>query len=350
MSSSDPLNIITNPPQTIVKVHGTSREEVNGQLGIAVQYNTERGRYTVHMVQSQTTMALKTENLVKASQFETYKAQFTQLTKDPRVRQQVMGYYNQAQRMLGGVKPEYAAGGMLLGLVLVMYFVGFTKTLMAISMILMIGVIIGPDLITSGTNWKVIAFNFPRRCRETIETSAPFLRGKRFWTNQVATGIVVAMLLLSGKALITSSSTPKPRSSNNEFVDNYSASARTTTATQASIEDAYKLGFEDATKGVDFGTSMPTKERSSSVNDFEGDDIPMDYTSIPPAPKSSPFGFSQAMSIFFLYRTATQLGGNPFGGTFSMQQFLVNLQAMPVWQMGLLGFSLFNLVRGFINL
>mmetsp|Transcript_25420 Transcript_25420/g.37538 ORF Transcript_25420/g.37538 Transcript_25420/m.37538 type:complete len:350 (-) Transcript_25420:53-1102(-) len=346
-STTDPLNVITNPPQTIVKVHGiTSREEVNGQLGVAVQYNLERGRYTVHMVKTQTTMALKTENLTKASTLETYQAQFTQITSDPRVRQQLVGYYNQVQRMLpGNMKPEYAAGGILVLLLTIMYFIGFTKTLMALSLLLLLGVIIGPDLLSG--DWKVVLHNFPRRCRETIETSAPFLRGKRFWNNRIAMGIVLVMLAFSTKALVTP--TKRPAAS---FNNNYSApSPSISQSSSSSIEDAYKLGFDDATKGLEFGTSMPNTQKKRSLAEDDEDEIPYDYTSMPPpasTSSSSPFGFSQVMSIFFLYRTATQLGGNPLSGQFSMEQFMLNVKTMPVWQMGMLGFSFYNLVRNFI--
>merc|ERR1712159_313985 len=47
--ATDPLNILGNPPSTFVKVHGTSRDDVNGLLGLAIQYNSERGRYMVQM-------------------------------------------------------------------------------------------------------------------------------------------------------------------------------------------------------------------------------------------------------------------------------------------------------------
>eukprot|EP00546_Thalassionema_frauenfeldii_P009606 CAMPEP_0178909844 /NCGR_PEP_ID=MMETSP0786-20121207/8764_1 /TAXON_ID=186022 /ORGANISM="Thalassionema frauenfeldii, Strain CCMP 1798" /LENGTH=336 /DNA_ID=CAMNT_0020582023 /DNA_START=50 /DNA_END=1060 /DNA_ORIENTATION=+ len=335
---SDPLNVISNPPTTIVKVQGTSRNEVNGQLGIALQYNADRGRYTIHMVQSQTSMALKPENLIKASTMETYQAQFQQLTKDPRIRQQFMQYYNQAQSMLG-MKPEYAAGVILVGLILVMYFVGFSKTLMALSMMLLILVIIGPDLFIERQPWNVVMSNFPRRCRESIETSLPAARGKL--SNHVAAGIVVFMLAMSVKILLTSpASAAKPQ-----------AAFSTASASAARIEDAYKLGFEDAKNGAEYGTSLPTSKTaaSSSDDDFMDDEIPYDYTNIPsPTAKSSSFGFSQIMSLFYLYRTATQLGNDPAGGNFSLQRLMANLRGMEIWQMGILGFSLYNLVRSFI--
>ena len=108
MLPSDPSSFLSNPPSTVVKVINTSRPEVNGLLGIAVQFDVSRWRYLVHMVIDQHTMALKPENLVKASTIESYKAQYEQLRRDPRVTGEVTKYYNLVQNKLG-IKAEYAA-------------------------------------------------------------------------------------------------------------------------------------------------------------------------------------------------------------------------------------------------
>jgi hypothetical protein len=347
MSSSDPLNIISNPPATVVKVQGTSREDVNGQFGIAVQYNAEKARYMVQLVgAAQTVMALKPDNVVKANMLESYQAQFQILRTDPRIRQELTRYYDLAQSKLPGiVKPEYAAGGIGLLLIGMMYVVGVTKTLMAVSILLLLGIIIAPDIMQSGggaVSPRTIATNFPRRCREMLEQSAPqFLRGRL--TNNIAVGIIVAVLLFSSRALLTSSSPSRPQQQQPPMAINYG-----TTTTTVSVEEAYKLGFEDATQGKDYGASSITA--ASARHDDDLDPLMNDYISPPPPPRDSKssFGFSQMLSIFFIYRQATELGGNPLNGTFSFERFMANLRVMDTMKWGILGFSLYNLVKVFL--
>jgi hypothetical protein len=70
----DPSGYVTNPPSVVVKVTETTRDDINGLLGIAISYNVERERYLVHMTLTQSTMALKKENMVKANMMESYRA------------------------------------------------------------------------------------------------------------------------------------------------------------------------------------------------------------------------------------------------------------------------------------
>lgn len=136
MSATDPSDFVRNPPSVIVKVQNTSQESVNGKLGIVVQYTQERGRYLVHLTETQQSVALKPENLVKASMFEQAKAQYQQLTKDPQIKREITKYYNlAASKLPPNVKPEHAAAGFGVALLLAMYFVGFTRVLMVITMI-----------------------------------------------------------------------------------------------------------------------------------------------------------------------------------------------------------------------
>jgi hypothetical protein len=303
--SRDPLNIVRNPPSCVVKIHGTSRDDVNGQLGIAMQFNTERGRYVVHLVNTQTTMAIKPDNIVQASTIETYQAQFQQIRKDPAVRRQITHYYNMAQAKLG-FKPEYAGGAIALALLALIYFIGFSRTLMILSMIMMVALIIGPD-VANGMSPRLVAQHFPRRCRETIEQSAPFARGRL--TDPIAAGIVIAMLLLAGTSVFLS---PQRSASGSSPLPSSSSPL------------------------MDDGTP---RDLSGSA----------DYESYAPPPSiaSKPsFGFSQAMSAFVIYRTVSELGNDGTG--FSLQLAIANAKQMDMVKMGLLAFSIYNLARPFL--
>jgi len=347
-----------NQQPTIVKVQNTSRDELNGQLGIVLQYSADRGRYTIHMVNSQTSCALKPDNLTKAGMIDTYKAQFQQLRNDPRIRQQLTHVYRRAQSMLPApLKPEYVLGGMALLLVLCLYFIGFSKTLMIVSIIMLVGVLIAPDIIEpSNVNWRTVAMNFPRRCRETMEQTVPFLKGKV--TNKIAAGIVVMMLLLSTKVIFTSTPTKMNRTAPPPSSSSSRSSSSSSIDNRANIEAAYKWGFDDAKNDNEFGASLPPYDYASKVNengdnDFEDDEINYDYISSSSPPSSngvggimSKFGIGQGMSIFYMYRTAMSLGSNGAGG-FSPEVLMANAKKLPVWQLGIFGFSLFNLLRPF---
>jgi hypothetical protein len=359
MSTTDPLGIITNPPSNFIKVHGTSREDINGNFGLAVQFDASRGRYMIQMVAaaavaSQQMSAFKPDNIVKASTIESYQAQFQLLRNDPNVQRQLQQYYSLAQSKLPAViKPEYAAGGVGVLFVGLMYLIGVSKTLMLLSTILLLGMIVGPDLMAPNMSPQTVATNFPRRCRETIEQSAPdFVKGKV--SNNIAVGIVIAMVLFAGTAVFmtpnrAAASMPPP------VVAAAAAAAGGGSgggSGMLSVEQAYKLGFDDATVGKEFGSSMTTTSiiyNNNNNNNYLDDEY--NNVSAPPPPaqtSSSSFGFSHAMAIFFLYRTATELGGNPMNGSFSIQRLVANAKTMEPWRMGILGFSIYNLVKGFI--
>lgn len=301
--SGDPLSILRNPPSTVVKIQGTSRDDVNGQLGIAMQFNAERGRYVVHLVNTQTTMAIKPDNIIKASTIETYQAQFQQIRKDPTIRREITRYYNMAQTKLG-FKPEYAGGVAALVFVATIYFIGFSRTLMILSMIAIVALIVGPD-IANGMSPKLVLQHFPRRCRETIEQSAPFTRGRL--NDKIAAGIVIAMLLLAGTSVILPPKRPTAPSSSPPLMDD----------------------------------GMP-RDLSGSIDPLQYDN----YSPPPPTTSKPSFGFAQAMSAFLIYRTVSELGNDGTG--FSLERAIANAKQMDMMKMGLLAFSCYNLARPFL--
>ena len=325
-------------------------------MGVAVQYNQDKGRYLVHMVSNQSTMAFKPENLEKAGMIDSAKAQMEMIRKDPNIQREIQKYYNLAQQKLGGIKPEYAAGGVLVVFVLCMYFVGIAKSFMALSLLLLLGLIVGQDVM-QGLSARTVAENFPRRCREAIEMNAPFLRGKI--NNLIAAGIVGAMLGLGFMSLFVGSSAAKAAAVSSSSSTIPSGGA---VASRASLERAYKLGFDDGNDGLDFGTSLAKilgEGDDTAVPDMPGDiqDDPMEFqdTRLPPVPPSprksffSSFGITQAMSAFYVYRMVMEMGTDPSGASgFSPERLVANLQTVGVWKLGILGFSLFNLVKPFI--
>lgn len=361
MSATDPSDFVRNPPSVIVKVQNTSQESVNGKLGIVVQYTQERGRYLVHLTETQQSVALKPENLVKASMFEQAKAQYQQLTKDPQIKREITKYYNlAASKLPPNVKPEHAAAGFGVALLLAMYFVGFTRVLMVITMILLVGLIIAPDLLVNGNlsipHWKVLVNNFPMRCRTTIEQSMPLLKGRL--TDKIAAGIVLLFLTTSLFTVIM------PKSPATAAAATRPAAAGRPLASAASIEEAYRFGFEDATAGKEFGTSMPAKlpagtkpivgsdpldtstGGAGSSNYYYEED---DFMPLPRTVQKSWYqklGMWQIMSIMNIGRTLNELGRDAHGA-FSPQLVWARLQTADPMKLGLFSLSVYNVVKVF---
>jgi hypothetical protein len=337
---SDPSNFVRSPPSVIVKVLNTSQPSINGQLGLVIQFNQDRGRYLVHIAQTQQTISLKPENLVQGNMIDQVKAQYLLLSKDPRVQQEVQKYYSLAQSKLPStVKPEQAAIGLGLLVLLGMYFFGFTRVLMMITMILLLGVIIGPDVVAGGRvnfNWRIIAANFPSRCRGLIEQTMPMVQGKV--SDKVATGIIVMLLLFSARAIfLPLASRSVPTSPPPKFAERNTFSR----------EAAYKLGYDDASLGKEFGTSLTESSAelpSSSIYDDYGTDFSA-YAH--PRPWYSKLGMWQIMSIFNIGRTLSELGSDSATGTFSPSVAIMNLRIAPPMKLGLLAFSIYNVVKVF---
>ena len=198
-SSGRPAHLNGNESPTVVKIIGTARDDLNGLLGFCTAYNRDRERYMVTMASvdvstspNATVMALKPDNLTKASTIETYKAQFQALRTDPRVRQRLTEYYNWAGKYCHPYKVEHAAAALAIFLVLLMYFFGFTKTVMLVSAVVMVFCILVEDVIRTRKPWREVVRNFPSRSKSVIERQFPFLRGKL--SENVAAGLVGVLI------------------------------------------------------------------------------------------------------------------------------------------------------------
>mmetsp|Transcript_31832 Transcript_31832/g.73128 ORF Transcript_31832/g.73128 Transcript_31832/m.73128 type:complete len:356 (+) Transcript_31832:187-1254(+) len=350
MSSSDPNGFITNPPSTVVKVQNTSRDDVNGLLGIAITFQVDKGRYLVHMVVSQTTMSLKPDHLVKASMMESAQAQWEHAKRDPNLQRQLSRYTRLCKERLG-VTPQVAGGIALVSLLLGCWFLGISYTFLLMSLLLMVLIVIGPDVMESGWNARIMMQNFPRRCRETIDSGFPIARGK--FTDKTACVIMLFMwglglYILFGSALFGTSAKTAATMAKTAAAPQSTA---VTATTKKLLEEAYKKGFEDASNELDYGTSLEEltkqmlKDSKSPHRDLLTEDgVPTDYSAPPPPKKSSSsFGMSQAISVFYLYRTISELGMD--AGTFSTQALIANLRTLEPWKLGLAGLSIYNLLR-----
>jgi len=373
--SGRPISQGQGETPTVVKIKGTARDDLNGLLGFCTSYNQDRERYMIRMAcvdpansPNVTVMALKAQNIEKASTIESYRAQFQQLFTDPRIRQKLRYYYEVASKKVKPVKIEYVAGGVLTFLTLMFYFIGFTKSLMMISALLMIGLILQKD-IQAKSGWKTMGRNFPSRSKVVLEKQFPFLKGKL--NDQIAAGIVGVLLALTIQSVFfaSSSGSGSNNSTGTTTMNNIPArpislttsppSASAIAMNREQLEKYYNIGFQDSVDGNDRGHSL-SKELQRLLEEEakqEDDDLepiseipypqqPLSQTQARPKPFMTRLLSLRTMgSLYYFYRTGQTLGVDQSTGIFSMAQMFANVQHnLPIWQKGMMAFSLFNLV------
>ena len=334
------------PGSVIVKIQNTSRSEVNGKFAACLIWQEDRGRYVVHLTDSQQQLSLKPENLVKASMMEQMQAQYQLFQNHPEIKRKITEYYQLISEKTG-TKPEYVAGGALVALLVAMYLVGFSKIMLLISFLMMVGVVAAPDLSSPP---QVILRNFPGRFRTMIRQQVPVV-GPRIADNYYLSMAVMGLVLVFFvNALFFSSG----RSTASAAMSDYATTSSQPNlgggaiVDQTMLNEYYKKGFEDGQAGLDFGTSMPEPQPSSVYVEPEPS---IDYDYIPPPSRPSMFSklfdFSTAMSIMYLGRTLYSMGTTPDGG-WDYQLAMANLQNMDAMRMGFLGFSVYRLVSKFL--
>ena len=343
---TDPNGWVSQPPSTMVKVVNTSRAALNGQLGIVLAYQTDRGRYVVLTTgAAQEQVSLKPENLIKASWFEQLKAQYELMQNNPQVRQQLRTIYTQVQRTTG-VKPEYVGGAAVVLLLAAVYFLGFSRTLLILSTLLMVFIMVLPDL-QAGTPLPQLVRNVPMRFRALVRQNVPVV-GDRIANSNLWSGVVAAVLVFFFvNALVggqSSKAVPPPPAVGTTVPPPVATS-------RALLEDYYKKGFDDATAGLEFGTSLPATTP-------QGADAPADFawpgSQMPPPPPPAPSALSKLMnwsslvSLFIVGNTVFSAGRTADGG-WDPQLCFANLRLLDPWKMGMLALSVYRLVAPFFS-
>jgi len=346
--SSDPASFL----QKQVKIHSvTAKPELNNKIGVAQSFLPDRNRYLVSLPPhiSPSPIALKADNLAVPTFPEKARGKLDELWgmvmtvyHDDSVREVLRrGVTTVESRLPPNVKIQHVAFGILILLLGTIYCIGFSKTIMLISLLLMGCVVALPDIVAK-RDIKSTIKNFPFRWKEAIEQNIGYRPSQK-----VATGILFAILVLSSKVLLTPR-TPLAKAGMNTNV-NESGVSRNTGAS-FTMEDIYKLGFDDAQNEKKIGESLPADHasmtfRSSSYN-FDYDDIDYDSYIPPPAPKKSKFGIGTIMALLAIGRTVKDLGF--VGGRFELNVFVANVKTLPPMKLLFLGFMCYRLIAGFI--
>lgn len=352
---SDPNGWVQNPPSVFVKVHGTSRDALNGKLGLVLQYAADRGRYTVLMCESQDPVSLKVDNLMICNGVVDKARAYVQMMRNnPDVRRQFQLISQQIYQRTG-IKPEYALAALAVALIGGWYMIGFSKLLMVLTVLIMVSTVVGPDLL-AGKDVKTVLRNAPNRWREVVRQQIPVVGG-RIASNTIflnlftfATLAFVAYTLVASPAGRAASAVPRSAAA--------PAPSRSLSLQEDLQQQYYKLGFDDATNAREFGASLvktaassDISEAGTSIGGVVADDDESwrnaSYDSVPTHKKKSPLSLSTAFAAFTIYRTLQPLAVNA-DGRFDAALFRANLVHLEVWKMGIVGFSAYRLVSAFL--
>lgn len=300
---------------------------------------------------------MKPENLTTASYIEQAQAQFQQLTKDPRVRQQLQQWQ---QRLPPGVQWTHVAGGSAILFIGLIYFLGFSRTMMLVSFTLLLLMMIGPDL-ASGVPSSQIIKNLPMRFRSIVQEQMP--GGRTIANNNyMLVGLAILILLFFGKALLTnpnrkaaSSGSSAMNFINDAIPSRTSSSSSRTLLNVKTMEDFYKLGFEDAQAEKEYGTSLEVEktrilkqqQQQQTTEDDLYSSTSTDYLPPPPSQQQSltskVLSISNTMSMMYIGRTLMDLGRNA-DGSWSFELMKQNIVTLEPWKLGLMGFSIYRII------
>lgn len=384
-SETDPSGFLPNAnggKPILVKVIGIiAKPEMNGKFAQPVSYSA--GRYIVAFLESASDpvaraaaaragmpanmVRLKAENLVKATYMEQLqvgaKVSFDaakSFVNDPATRQKArQKYADFAARLPPTLKPEYVAIAALLVLVTLIRFIGFYKFITASSLVGMVAVVTSPDW-TDGKPAKLVAKNFPKRWRDNVVAGT----GYTSISERMALGIFAALVLFTGKVLMTPAGRPRPAAMNTAGSGPPMPEAMHGDVPQQQQfpnydpEYLYKLGFDDASTGKEFGTSLPqdiAAFNDAPPQDWSASSANMDsdmswaYDPPPPAKTGSGFGMGTMMSLFALFRFGKDVVTGPGGNlVWEPNYIMMKLKSTEPWRLGLIGFSLYRLVNAFM--
>jgi len=357
---NDPSGLLSaagsNNPN-IIKIVNTARMELNNSFALVHSYNTDRSRYVVTLITdtlSNNAISLKPENIEPASFLDKTKIQaklifqtLKQQISSPQVQMELRRHYTNMQGRLG-FKPEYLIYGLVALFFVSVRLFGFMKVVMATSFLLLVGGVSIPDWYSGGCDLRTCAKNFPLRWRDAIVEAT----GYRNISTNIATGIFIALLLFTGKVLITPT-TPNYNAPkmNTPPLPKYEINTETTTSrTTQLLEEMYNFGYNDAKNEKPFGTSLP-----QNLNTLITDTIPSpnldiddyDYPPPPPPPKSRNMGMGTILSCFTLFRMLKEMATGA-DGQISFPLLVANIKMADPWKLGIFGMCAYKILSAFL--
>lgn len=372
------------PP--LLKLGGISaRPELNGQFGQAVSFSA--GRYVVALLdaagvggggggaaQPQPTMLkLKPENLTEAGSLDQLKFGAGMALQSAKAYVASPAMQEWGNKIIAKLPPAVqskmtpdrallgAAIAAQLLLVLIYLFVGrfigFTKLFTLVSLVALILAVSSPDWMEGYRAKKPLplivrgaASNFARRWKDNLVQ----MTGYANISDRMALASLVLIVLFFGKLLLTPSGPPRMPIMPTGGGAQRNPPPRTP---QYDLEHIYKLGFDDASSGKEFGTSLPediikynaAQEESLPAQNQYDDDGNFEWAYNPPPPpppkSNSSLGMGTMLSMFTLYRFGKDVVTSPDGSVVLDPQYaMARLRSMDSWRLGIMAMSLYRVV------
>jgi len=387
----------------VVKIHNLSvRPDLNGKVGTVISYLPDKMRYLVKLsnphpsvivnaARSGTNISpisLRRDSLIPATVVDRMKCKVfgvremvTFVLTDATVRNELRYVYGSVMQRLPR-NSYYILPALITILFLSMYLIGFSKTLIAFSLLVMIPALSLNDIV-AGSNLRTIVKNYPYRVKETISRCTGYTRV----TTRMAMSIFFIVMLLSVSLLFGPNVTSRPKVLRYEYPrdtmhdpdnslnqnslgyklpDEGSGShefkpividTNETPGSQRTIKDIYKLGYTDGIQNNDYGASLPDinndvltihePPRQAPHNRFDSDHNYGYSHDSTYHKKKNKIGFGTLLSFLALGRIIKDTGFTS-NGNFDFNYFIFNLKNMKPWKMGLGIFMVYNLLKIFI--
>lgn len=375
------------PPPLLKLQNITARPELNGQFGQAIAFQAGRYLVALHAGAQPAMLKLKPENLTEAGSVDQLKFGAGMLFKTakehvdgPAVREwgeRIAERLPPAAR--GRVTPERALAGAAIAVLSMVFsvffvvgrFVGFTRLFVVVSLVALMLAVSSPDWMEgykARKPFKLVAQgaarNFTRRWKDNLVN----MTGYDNISDKMALVSLVAVLLFSGKVLMTPPPQSRPPQMPNMPMGGNTMNMQTTSphvAPKYDLEYIYKLGFDDAKSNNEFGTSLPediieyNAAQESNVppadqyNDGNNDNFDWAYNPPPPPPpqSKSTLGMGTMLSLFTLYRFGKDVVTGPDGSlVLDPQYVMAKLRSIETWRLGMMGMSLYRVVTALISL
>mmetsp|Transcript_4988 Transcript_4988/g.10093 ORF Transcript_4988/g.10093 Transcript_4988/m.10093 type:complete len:400 (-) Transcript_4988:234-1433(-) len=392
-TSQDPSGFLPaangGKPPLLKLMNISARPELNDSFGQAVSFSSDR--YVVALVDATTAAAavrsgsnsiqptflrLKPENLARATQLDQFKLgaltafQAAKMyLNDPSVQSFVTSNLPPALR--ARLTPQQAILCALAVIMLALFTlwkivanaVGFTKLFMVASLLGFVLTVSMPDWSEAMKQRKPLkltiqraAANFTTRWKENLI----YITGRPNISDTVAKASLLFILLWSGKVILTPtpakySAPPVNVGQSKPFLQNSFAIS----SNEIDLEQIYKLGFDDARSGREFGLSLhdgiaafnaAQEERfrlqENNRREHYIDDSNLDWAYNPqPPPKTSRFGMGTILSLFALFNFGKDLVTSPDGQVVMDVNYIVmRLRSTEPWRLGLLLISLYRVI------
>ena len=344
-------------------IQNTSRADLNGQEVTIASALASNGRYTVTL-STGSSIALKPSNLVPFAAtggipglppaVQQYVHQFTQLIR-------------QFNTMVpSGYDPKLFLGGLVVFFFVFVYFVGFMRTALCLS--------VGSVLFQYGRNAYQQAGggkNGVQAAAGAIGTSASFkIKQVTGFTVSSTQALLAIGVLLFVLVSLSAPSSPTPTyqhqassaEQGDEDLDDDDAAffgVSKKLYTWEEVENAYKIGFNDVEKKENVQEGLEDYSKQHKKKEPRPSTAGSPYSSAPPpmgrargggghVPSRSGggfggFGIGSMFTLLMLGNTVYSCGKHPATGSFDPSLVVPGLSALPKWRLGLNALMLLRL-------